>query len=161
MTGSCWSATRITTNSALVRLEELIFLPVVDGTTVMNLYKAGEATVTTGLGVPPIFVPVLSRKKDYHAASAFGTVFPCISTRKAPFDNVLLRYALNMATDKKALTDFMGPGYVPARSLIAPWPDTHGPTASTSMWMGESTTCFRLMWRELDRCWQRLDFREA
>ena len=63
-------------------------------------------------GLSPLFIPVLSRKKDYHAAPAFGTRFPCISTRRAPFDNVLLRYALNMATDKKALTDFLGPGYI-------------------------------------------------
>src|SRR5262249_9850060 len=51
------------------------------------------------------------------------TVFPCVSTRRAPFDNVLLRYAMNMATDKRALTDFLGPGYTPARSLIAPLPE--------------------------------------
>ena len=35
---------------------------------------------------------------------------------------MLLRYALNMATEKKVLADFLGPGYVPARSLIAPLP---------------------------------------
>jgi ABC-type oligopeptide transport system substrate-binding subunit len=110
-------------DAPLVSLEELVFLPVVDGTTVMNLYKAGEAVVTPGLGLSPLFVPVLSRKKDFHSAPAFATIGPCISTRRAPFDNVLLRYALNMATDKKALTDFLGPGYVPARSLIAPLPE--------------------------------------
>jgi ABC-type oligopeptide transport system substrate-binding subunit len=109
-------------DASLVSLDELIFLPVVDGTTVMNLYKAGDAMLTPGLGLPPIFAPVLSHKKDFHSAAAFGTMFPCISTRRLPFDNVLLRYALNMATEKKALTDFLGPGYQPARSLIAPLP---------------------------------------
>jgi oligopeptide transport system substrate-binding protein len=107
-------------DASLVGLEELTFLPVVDGTTAINLYKAGEVAVTPGLGLSPVFVPVLSQKRDFHSAPAFGTAFPCISTRRAPFDSVLLRYALNMATDKKAITDFLGPGYLPARSLIAP-----------------------------------------
>src|ERR1043166_6590033 len=35
---------------------------------------------------------------------------------------ILLRYALNMATQKKGLTDFLGPGFVPARSFVAPLP---------------------------------------
>jgi ABC-type oligopeptide transport system substrate-binding subunit len=109
-------------DAALVSLEELTFLPVADGTTVMNLYKIGEAMLTPGLGLPPLFNPVLSRKKDFHSTPAFGTAFPCISTRRAPFDNVLLRYALNMATDKKVLADFMGHGHKPARCLIAPLP---------------------------------------
>src|SRR5262245_12737897 len=114
-------------DASLVGLEELTFLPVVDGTTVMNLYKAGNAAVTPGLGLSPLFTPLLSRKQDYHSAPAFGTGFHCISTRRAPFDNILLRYALNMATDKKSVTDFYGPGYLPARSLIAPLPQYSQP----------------------------------
>lgn len=106
----------------LVGLRELTFLPVVDGTTVMNLYKAGDVMLTPGLSLPPLFNPVLIRKKDFHASPGFGTMFLFINTRRAPLDNVLLRYALNMATDKKALTGFLGPGFVPARSFIAPLP---------------------------------------
>jgi oligopeptide transport system substrate-binding protein len=75
--------------------------------------------LTPGIGLPPLFSPIVSRKKDYHAGRAFGTFFSCISTHRAPFDNVLLRYALNMATDKKVLAEFMGPGYEPARSLVS------------------------------------------
>jgi ABC-type oligopeptide transport system substrate-binding subunit len=110
-------------DAASVRLQELTFVPVVDGTTTINLYKAGHASVTPGLSLPPLFTPVLSRKKDYHSIAGFGTVSPCLSTRRTPFDNVFLRYALNMATRKQVLTDFLGPGYAPARSLVAPLPD--------------------------------------
>ncbi|HYZ85620.1 MAG TPA: peptide ABC transporter substrate-binding protein, partial [Bryobacteraceae bacterium] len=107
----------------LVGLKELVFLPVIDGTTVMNLYKAGDIMLTPGLSLSPLFTPVLSRKKDYHAGPGFGTLFVHISTRRTPFDNVLLRYALNMATEKKVLTDFLGPGFVPATSFVAPIPE--------------------------------------
>jgi len=106
-------------DASLVALDSLTFLPIVDGTTVMNLYKAGGAMLTSGIGLPPLFSPIISRKKDYHTGRAFGTFFSCISTHRAPFDNVLLRYALNMATEKKELADFMGPGYEPARSLVS------------------------------------------
>jgi len=43
-----------------------------------------------------------------------------INTKKPPFDNVLLRYALNMATDKKAITHFVGAGRVPALNFVPP-----------------------------------------
>lgn len=113
----------------LVGLQELLFIPVVDGTAVMNLYKAGDADLTPGLSLSPIYTPVLSRRKDYHATPGFGTILPCINTRRPPFDNVLLRYALNMAIDKKAVTDFLGPGYLPARSVVAPLPQYPQPVS--------------------------------
>jgi oligopeptide transport system substrate-binding protein len=106
----------------LVGLQELVFLPVIDGTTVMNLYKTGDIMLTPGLSLSPMFTPVLSRKKDYHAGPGFGTFILHINTQRAPFDNVLVRFALNMATKKQALTNFLGAGFVPARSYVAPIP---------------------------------------
>ena len=55
-------------DAPLVALEELAFLPVVDGTAVMNLYKAGVAAVTPGLGLSPLFTPVLSRRERLYFA---------------------------------------------------------------------------------------------
>jgi ABC-type oligopeptide transport system substrate-binding subunit len=116
-------------DAALVSLEELTFLPVVDGTTVMNLYRAGEAAATPALSLPASFTSVLRRKMDFHSGPGFGTIFPCVSTHRTPFDNVLLRYALNMATDKKCIAEFHGPGNTPARSVIAPVPGYTQPRA--------------------------------
>ena len=42
----------------------------------MNLYKAGDAAVTPGISLSPLFTPVLSRKKDYHSGPGFGTDLP-------------------------------------------------------------------------------------
>jgi ABC-type transport system substrate-binding protein len=95
----------------------------------MNLYKAGGATLTPGLSLPPVYTPVLRRRKDYHTTTGFGTIFPCVNIRRAPFDNILLRYALNMAIDKKAVTDFFGPGFLPARSMVPPLPHYSQPTS--------------------------------
>src|SRR5581483_6436978 len=41
-------------------------------------------------------------------------------TKKEPFDNVLVRYAFNMATDKSAVANVFGFGRVPARTLVPP-----------------------------------------
>ena len=108
-------------DASLVGLDELTFLPVVDGTTVMNLYKTGEAAVTPGAGLPSLFAPVLSRKKDFHSQPTFGTSVLCANMRRAPFDNHLLRYALNMATEKQALADFCGPDLFAGSLLYCPF----------------------------------------
>ena len=106
----------------VVAIDKLVFMPVADGTTAMNLYRSGVAAVMPGFRFPPIFTPVVAHKKDFHAHPAFGTVSPTISTRRPPFDRVLLRYALNMATEKQAFCDFLGGGRVPAYSLVPPVP---------------------------------------
>ena len=105
---SCWSGTHATTMLIWLRLEELTFLPVVDGTTVMNLYKAGDAAADSGPGPVHHYLlrfsaarKIIIRRRDSEPS------FRASAHDRAPFDNVLLRYALNMATDKKALNEFL------------------------------------------------------
>jgi oligopeptide transport system substrate-binding protein len=62
----------------------------------------------------------LSGKRDLCTAPAFATCFPCFNTTKPPFDNVLVRYAFNMAIDKQAIAGVFGFGRVPSRSLVPP-----------------------------------------
>jgi ABC-type oligopeptide transport system substrate-binding subunit len=107
-------------DASVVAIDQLVFLPIVDGTTKINLYRSGNVTAMPGLGFPPLFTPILGRKKDFHTQPVFGTVCPTISSRKPPLDNVLLRYALNMGTEKKPFSDFLGAGRVPALSLVPP-----------------------------------------
>ena len=107
-------------DSARAGIEELIFITVVDGTTAMNLYRSGDVAATPGWGLPPLFTSVLEDKKDFHIAPAFSTIFPAISIRKPPCDNILVRYALNMATDKDEFTRFLAGGVRTARTLVPP-----------------------------------------
>jgi oligopeptide transport system substrate-binding protein len=64
----------------------------------------------------------MSHKRDFRTAPAFGTFFPSFNTRKAPFDNVLVRYAFNMALDKRVIARAIGAGRLPANSLVPPLP---------------------------------------
>src|SRR5215471_440069 len=104
----------------LVGLREVSFLLVPEQQACINLYKAGDAHMIVPGVLPAVLGPSLSRKRDFCTARAFATCFPCFNTTRPPFDNVLVRYAFNMALDKKAIADVFGFGRVPARSLVPP-----------------------------------------
>jgi oligopeptide transport system substrate-binding protein len=106
----------------MVGLDELKFLPVSDGTTAVNLYRSGAVATMPGFNFPPLFMTAVGRKKDFHAEPCFGTVAATISAQKAPLDNLLLRYALNMATEKGRFTDLLRGGRIAASTVVPPVP---------------------------------------
>jgi len=103
-----------------VSLDKITFLPITDPTTNVNLYKSGAADFMLSNRIPQPFIPTLREKKDFLIAPAFDAYLPRINTKRPPFDNVLVRYALNMSIDKKALTDFLGSGELPGRGVVPP-----------------------------------------
>jgi oligopeptide transport system substrate-binding protein len=106
----------------MVGLEELIFMPVSDETTAVNLYRSGAVATMPGFSFPPLFATALRRKKDFHAEPCFGTAAATIGAQKPPLDNVLLRYALNMATEKSSIAALLGGGRIPASNVVPPVP---------------------------------------
>ena len=111
--------------SGLVALEEITFVSVVSGNTGANLYKTGNAHV--GGALPPVLVKAVERKKDSCIAPNFFTNAIGMNANKWPFDNVLVRYALNMATDKEQLARFFGTGSTAARTYVPPVQGYKGP----------------------------------
>ena len=102
----------------IAALSELVFLTVIDGTANVNLYETGDAAlIQTNI---PSLMPTLSRKRDFRSYPSCGAVFQVINTTKPPLDDVRVRYALNMGTDKRAIAAFMGVGRTPARNLVPP-----------------------------------------
>jgi ABC-type oligopeptide transport system substrate-binding subunit len=95
-------------DAALVSADGVVLLPIAAGATGLNLYKCGEAEAMNGRIVPPLLLPAVQEKRDFHMAPSTYLFFYTINTRRPPFDNVLLRYALNMATDKEAIARFAG-----------------------------------------------------
>jgi len=101
-----------------VSLGELAFLSVTDGAANVNLYKTGDAAlIQTYI---PSLMPFLRRKKDFRAYPSFGTVFQALNSNRSPLNDVRVRYALNMGTDKRAIAEFMGVGRKPALGLVPP-----------------------------------------
>ena len=72
--------------ASLVSLDELVFLPTVNGATMVNLYKSGESHVTDVRIIPPIYAPAVAGTRgrtplrfeplrlvfDEHDAAALG-----------------------------------------------------------------------------------------
>ncbi|EPO8955243.1 ABC transporter substrate-binding protein, partial [Enterobacter hormaechei] len=71
----------------------------------------------------PVQFEAIKKNKDLtlHSVDALNVGYLAFNTEKKPFDNVLVRQALNYATDKKAIVNavFMGSGTV-AKSPIPP-----------------------------------------
>jgi len=105
-------------DSDLVALEDVTLLPTSNATTIINLYKSGESDSMLGRLVAPVFLPVLRRKKDFQTRPAFWSMFYVVNTTVPPFDNLFVRYALNMATNKDAIVAFLGAGQTSARGLM-------------------------------------------
>ncbi|HEX2652176.1 MAG TPA: peptide ABC transporter substrate-binding protein [Xanthobacteraceae bacterium] len=101
----------------VVQLEELVFLPV-RHSLLVNLYKSGDAHVTDGNFMGPPFAGALRNRTDYWTTPALDRGDYAINVRAAPFDNVLMRYALNMATDKQAIVKALEAGQRPAIGCV-------------------------------------------
>jgi oligopeptide transport system substrate-binding protein len=94
-------------DAANVHLDTLIFYPVEDNTTIMNLYKAGEVDATFNHTVPAAWLKSGVRyKKDYMDAPENAAAYWQINTTKPPLDDKRVRKALNMAIDRDALADY-------------------------------------------------------
>lgn len=104
-----------------VQLDEIVFLPISDGSTSVNLYKTGSAYAMHGRAVPPLWIPALRGRKDFHVTPAYRNVFYAFNTTRPPFDHPLVRYAFHMATNKDEIARFLGGGQTPARTVVPPF----------------------------------------
>ena len=111
-----------------VALRELVFMIVTDGNARLNLYRSGGAAVM--FASIPAVIPALRRKKDFQAKPSYASAFFVINTGTPPLDDVRVRYALNMATDKRPLADLTQAGSIPAVGLV---PATGGYQALKSL----------------------------
>ncbi len=97
-------------DARLVGIEEIEF-SAADGVVVLNLFRAGLADSMEGRVLPLQLVPPMRNMPALHMRPACACHNWRISAKRAPLDNVLLRYALNMATDKDATVRFLGMGF--------------------------------------------------
>lgn len=94
-------------DAASVRLDKIVFYPVEDQTTMMNLYKAGEIDATYNHSVPASWLKSGVRfMKDYMDAPENGSNYWQINTTKPPMNDKRVRRAFNLAIDRNALGDY-------------------------------------------------------
>ena len=113
--------------AGLVALQDLRFLSGLDTTAIVNLYKTGEAHAMPGERLTPLFTPLLEGKLDFHIAPAVFSVWSWMNTKRPPFDDVLVRYAVNMAVDKTSVVNVCGAGRTENRAIVPPMPGYQPP----------------------------------
>jgi ABC-type oligopeptide transport system substrate-binding subunit len=101
----------------LTGLDEIVFLPIADNLVNINLYRSGEADT---LLIPPAYKPPLRNMRDHGEMPQLDVHYIQFNTRQPPLDNVLLRYALNMATDKTEAAKVYNGNQRPARTFGVP-----------------------------------------
>jgi oligopeptide transport system substrate-binding protein len=102
----------------LVGLDEVVFLPVGADAAVANLYRAGGTHAMELATLPEALTPALISKKDFHADPMLGVTAYSMNVHRPPFNNVLLRYALNMSLDKEAIGRYLNSP--PAKNITPP-----------------------------------------
>ncbi|MBV8860059.1 MAG: peptide ABC transporter substrate-binding protein [Acidobacteria bacterium] len=90
-----------------VRLDKIVFYPLDDQTTMMNLYKAGEVDATYNHTVPASWLRAGVRyARDYMDAPENGSVYWQVNTTAPPLDDKRVRKAFALAIDRQALEEF-------------------------------------------------------
>ncbi len=92
-------------NAAATRSEVVDLLSVTAANTVLNLYLRGQADIVWDKPLLPTeLIPELQRRPDGHSFPILGTYFLRINVTRPPYDDVRVRRALALATDKRHLT---------------------------------------------------------
>jgi len=107
-------------NAANVKLDTLTFKMIPDSSTALTAYKNGE--IDGQLNVPASDIAQLKASdQGLVVTPAYATTFFDINDAKAPYDNPLVRKALNLAIDRNSLiNDVLQNGGTPAYSIVPP-----------------------------------------
>lgn len=117
-------------DAARVRLDGIVFYPIEESTTAMNMYKAGAVDAVGNHLVPAAWFDAVRRFKDYKDEPELAIQFYIINVTKPPMNDVRVRKAFNMAVDKRALAEYRRTakplaGFIPA-ALFEGYPNVQG-----------------------------------
>src|SRR5712671_252707 len=86
-----------------VKLDGIVFYLVVDSSTIMNLYKAGEIDAMLNHNVQAPWLDLIAPYKDYMDAPEATIEYYQFNCTRPPTNDVRVRKALNMSVDKNAV----------------------------------------------------------
>lgn len=117
-------------NAASVRLERIVAYAVDDNYTSANLYKAGVVDWLPSGNFPPEYVPYLKERfRDIRTLPFLSIYYYTINVTRPPLNNPLVRRALSMALDRRAITDeLLRGGQIPGAHFVPlGFPEYHSP----------------------------------
>ena len=109
-------------DAGAVRLSQIEFLPIADGTANLHLYRAGVSQSMHPRQIPQAFIPALNGKKDFHTATAYRSTWYDFDVKREPLDRLPVRYAFSLATDRAAIASFLCERHRAATGIIPPMP---------------------------------------
>lgn len=86
-----------------VKLDGIVFYAVVESSTIMNLYKAGEIDAMQNHAAQAAWLDMIAPFKDYMDAPEAAIEYYQFNCTRPPTNDVRVRKALNMSVDKKAV----------------------------------------------------------
>ena len=102
-----------------VRLKRIVYLPVEDAASALNLYRAGNIDIV--FTFPQEMNRIVKKKGDWSSHPGWGTYYYNFNTQKGVLKNKLVRQALSQAVDRKKIVQFLNGGQVAARSFTPPY----------------------------------------
>ena len=106
-------------NARKVRLERVIAYSIDDNYTSANMYEAGGVDWLPG-SVPAEYIPYMqSRFRDFDSYPYLVIYYYLFNVTRPPLDNPLVRRALSMAVDRRAITDeLLRGGQIPGAHFV-------------------------------------------
>ncbi len=106
-------------NKDAIKLDGIKWLLIEDSNASYSAYQTGEALFIKD--VPTEEIPSLMDNAEFHIDPILGTYYLNLNCSKAPFDNVLVRKALNLAIDRNYIANTIMQGtYSPAYNFVGP-----------------------------------------
>lgn len=124
-------------NADAVKLGSIKWNLIEDANAAYSAYQNGEVLFIKD--VPTEEIPSLQENEEFHVDPIIGTYFISYNDAIEPFDNPLVRKALNLAIDREYIANTLMQGtYTAATSMIGPgWKDTDGSDFSENANGGE------------------------
>ena len=107
-------------DAANTQSEIIDILPVGSANVALNLYETGQADIVWDAQlIPAHLLDVLLKRPDFHTFNYLGTYFFRFNITKKPFDDVRVRKAFALATDKERIVKKITKGgEIPASHLV-------------------------------------------
>lgn len=107
-------------DKARVRLERVIAYSIDQVSTSANMYEAGMVDWVPSNDIPPEYIPYMrGRFRDMRSLPFLSIYYYAINVTRPPLNNRLVRRALSMAIDRKAITDdLLRGGQIPGAHFV-------------------------------------------
>ncbi|MGB5337068.1 MAG: peptide ABC transporter substrate-binding protein [Woeseiaceae bacterium] len=105
-------------DAATVAVQQIVYLPIVNAMTELNMYRAGEIDITHSIPAEHLDTLRAANPSQVRVSPYLALYYLAFDVTEPPLDDARLRKALNMAIDREALVSLIGRGEQPAYGIV-------------------------------------------